>query len=180
MYEILRDAIYWIALSRVPGVGPVLFKRLVERFESPEMVFRASPSSLKEVDGIGERLAAEIRSYEKREDAEAEVSKAASYGAAIVTMADKRYPKNLLNIYDPPPYLYVKGELKEDEKNIAVVGSRFASPYGNMASEALSRDLVRSGYTVISGMARGIDTAAHKGALSVGGRTIAVLGSGID
>lgn len=164
----------------VPGVGPVLFKRLVGRFETPEKVFKASLSSLMEVEGIGDKLASEIRSFQKWKDAEAEVAKAERFGAAVVTMADKDYPKNLLNIYDPPPYLYVKGQLREDERSIAVVGSRFASPYGKIATEGISRDLAKKGYAVISGMARGIDTAAHKGALSAGGRTIAVLGSGID
>lgn len=176
----MRDALYSVALSRVPGIGPVLFKRLVERFEGPEAVFKASLSSLMEVDGIGERLASEVRSFRNWKDAESEVSRAVNFGAAIVAMKDERYPKSLLNIYDPPSYLYVRGELKEYEKGIAVVGSRFASPYGNMVTEGLSRDLVRNGYAVISGMARGIDTAAHKGALSAGGRTVAVLGSGID
>lgn len=164
----------------VPGVGPVLFKRLVGRFGKPETVFKASISSIREVEGIGERLASEILSFQKWKDAEAEAAKAERFGAAIVTMADKDYPKNLLNIYDPPPYLYVKGQLKEDERSIAVVGSRFASPYGKLAAEGLSRDISRNGYAVISGMARGIDTAAHKGALSASGRTVAVLGSGID
>lgn len=164
----------------VPGIGPVLFKRLLSRFESPELVFKASSSLLRNIDGIGEKLDSEIRSFRRWRDAEAEGEKVERFGAAIVTMADKRYPQNLLNIYDPPPYLYVRGELKESEKSIAVVGSRFASPYGKTVSEGLARDLANSGVAVVSGMARGIDTSAHKGALSVGGRTIAVLGSGID
>ncbi len=164
----------------VPGIGPVLFKRLVARFETPDKVFKASASSLMEVEGIGERVASEIRSFRNWNEAEDEMGKAESCGAAIITMADKEYPKNLLNIYDPPPYLYVRGRLDGDERAIALVGSRFASTYGKMVTEGLSRDLARNGYAVISGMARGIDTAAHKGALSAGGRTIAVLGSGID
>ena len=164
----------------VPGIGPVLFKRLVARFETPNKVFKASASSLMEVEGIGERVASDIRSFKNWKGAEDEMGKAESYGAAIITMADKEYPRNLLNIYDPPPYLYLRGRLDGDERAIALVGSRFASTYGKMVTEGLSRDLTRNGYAVISGMARGIDTAAHKGALSAGGRTIAVLGSGID
>ena len=177
---ILSNTLYWIALSMVPGVGPVLFKRLAAKFETPNKVFKASASSLMEVEGIGERVASEICSFRNWKGAEDEIGKAESCGADIVTMEDKEYPRNLLNIYDPPPYLYVRGRLDGDERTIAVVGSRFASTYGKMVTEGLSRDLARNRYTVISGMARGIDTAAHKGALSAGGRTIAVLGSGID
>lgn len=164
----------------VPGIGPVLFKRLAARFETPNKVFKASAASLTEVEGIGERVASEIRSFNNWKEAEDEMGKAESYGAAIVTMADKEYPRNLLNIYDPPPYLYVRGRLDGEERAMAVVGSRFASTYGKIVTEGLSKDLARNGYAVISGMARGIDTAAHRGALSAGGRTIAVLGSGID
>lgn len=164
----------------VPGIGPVLFKRLVGRFETAERVFKAPVSLLKEVEGIGERAAREIKSFDQWKEAEEEIKKADRHGASIVTMADKEYPRNLLNIYDPPPYLYVKGCLNGEEKSIAVVGSRFATTYGKMVTEGISRDLARNGFAVISGMARGIDTSAHKGALSAGGRTIAVLGSGID
>ncbi|MBM2837552.1 MAG: dprA [Deltaproteobacteria bacterium] len=175
-----KETLYWVALSMVPGIGPVLFKRLLSRFEDLERVFKASIPSLKEVEGIGDRLATEIRSFGRWEDAEEELAKAERYGAAIVTMVDSMYPKNLLNIYDPPPYLYVKGQLNGEERSIAVVGSRFASTYGKITTEGLSRDLAKNGLTVVSGMARGIDTAAHKGAMAAGGRTVAVLGSGID
>lgn len=164
----------------VPGIGPVLFKRLLGRFETPGHVFKASIPSLKEVEGIGDRLAAEIRSFSRWEKAEDEMARVERYGATIVTMADGIYPKNLLNIYDPPPYLYVKGQINGEERSIAVVGSRFASTYGKITTEGLSRDLARNGLAVVSGMARGIDTVAHKGAMAAGGRTIAVLGSGID
>ena len=175
-----KETLYWVALSMVPGIGPVLFKRLLSRFEDPERVFKVSIPSLKAVEGIGDRLGTEIRSFSRWEDAEEELAKAERYGAAIVTMVDSMYPKNLLNIYDPPPYLYVKGQINFDERSIAVVGSRFASSYGKITTEGLSRDLAKNGLTVVSGMARGIDTAAHKGAIAAGGRTVAVLGSGID
>ncbi len=174
------DPLYWIALSMVPGIGPVLFKRLLDRFGTPERVFKSPVPLLKGVEGVGERLSAEIHSFRQWKDAEDEVAKTYSYGAAVVTMADDEYPKNLLNIYDPPPYLYVKGRLLAGERSMAVVGSRFASQYGKIVAEGISRDLANNGFTVVSGMARGIDTAAHKGAMTIGGRTIAVLGSGID
>lgn len=174
------DPLYWIALSMVPGIGPVLFKRLLDRFGSPERVFKSPLPLLKGVEGVGERLSAEIHSFRQWKDAEDEVAKAYSFGAAIVTMTDDEYPKNLLNIYDPPPYLYVKGRLLAGERSMAVVGSRFASQYGKIVAEGISRDLAKNGFTVVSGMARGIDTAAHKGAMAASGRTIAVLGSGID
>lgn len=176
----MTDRLYWIALSMVPGIGPVLFKRLLGSFKSPETVFKASGPSLREVDGIGEKLASEIRSFRLWKEAEEEMSKAEGFGAAIVAMADDEYPKNLLNIYDPPPFLYVKGRLDGNERSVAIVGSRFASAYGKVATEGLSRDMAKNDFIVVSGMARGIDTAAHKGALSAAGRTIAVLGSGID
>jgi DNA processing protein len=174
------DRLYWIALSMVPGIGPVLFKRLLARFDTPEKVFKMPASLLREVEGIGEKLASEIKSFRDWKRAEGEIERAAAYGAAIVTMADEGYSKNLLNIYDPPPYLYVKGLLDGEERSIAIVGSRFASTYGRIVTEGLSRDLAKSGFTVVSGMARGIDTSAHKGAMEAGGRTVAVLGSGID
>ena len=118
----------------------------------------------------------QIRSFTDWEKAEQEVARAGTLGVSIVTCQDPLYPHNLLNIYDYPPFLYVKGSLCPEEIGVAIVGSRLASTYGKYVTEKLSRELALKGITVVSGLARGIDSAAHRGALAGKGRTIAVLG----
>lgn len=171
---------YWIALKAVEGVGCVGFRTLLTAFGSPEAVFHASTSSLQILPGIGPKTAEDIRSFAQWGDAEQEIAQAESLGVSIVTCRDTLYPRNLLNIYDYPPFLYVKGSLCPEEISVAIVGSRLASTYGKFVTEKLSRELALKGITVISGLARGIDSAAHRGALAGKGRTIAVLGCGID
>ncbi len=171
---------YWIALKAVEGVGCVGFRTLLAAFGSPEAVFRASASTLQILPGIGPKTAGDIRSFTDWGKAEQEVARAATLGISIVTCEDPLYPRNLLNIYDYPPFLYMKGSLRPEEIGVAVVGSRLASTYGKYVTEKLSRELALKGITVVSGLARGIDSAAHLGALAGKGRTIAVLGSGLD
>lgn len=171
---------YWIALRAVGEVGCVGFRTLVQAFSSPEEVFRATASTLQVIPGIGPKTADRIRSFSDWGMAEREVVRAQELGVTIVTSADPLYPPNLLTIYDYPPFLYVKGTLSPGEIGVAVVGSRLASSYGKYVTDKLSRELAQQGITVVSGLARGIDAAAHKGALSGRGRTIAVLGSGLD
>jgi DNA processing protein len=171
---------YWVALKWVEGVGNVGFKALLEAFGTPRKVFEAPLSMIKAVPGIGDKTAPQIRAFKDWKKVEKELECADKTGVSIVTSQDPLYPSQLLSTYDYPAFLYVKGHLKEDDVNVAVVGSRMASTYGKFTTERLCRELVLRGITVISGLARGIDSAAHRGALSGKGRTIAVLGCGLD
>lgn len=171
---------YWIALRAVEEVGCVGFRTLLQAFSSPREVFSANPQSLRVIPGIGPKTADHIRGFSDWQMAEREILKAGELGVAIVTCHDELYPRNLLNVYDRPPYLYVKGSLAPEEICVAVVGSRLASVYGKFTTEKISRELAMKGITVVSGLARGIDSAAHRGALAGKGRTIAVLGCGLD
>jgi DNA processing protein len=171
---------YWFALKAVPLVGNVTFRRLLDHFSTPERVLKASADELASVKGLHPVTIASIGSYDYRTEAERESKAVARAGVKIITLLSDNYPKDLLQIPDPPPYLYVKGELPASEPAIAIVGSRRASTYGLTTTERLARELAESGITVVSGMARGIDTAAHRGTLKGGGRSIGVLGCGID
>jgi DNA processing protein len=176
-----EDVFYWLALSLVPGVGSILIKRLLDQFKTPEAVFQAPVEELLGVEGLGERVAREIRKGPVEKVVERELYLLKETGGKIVTLNDDAYPRRLRDIYDPPALLYVRGELKkEDELAISIVGSRKTSPYGRWVTEKISQDLAQHGVTVVSGMARGIDALAHRGAVSGGGRTIAVLGCGVD
>lgn len=171
---------YWIALRAVEEVGCVGFRTLLQAFSSPRAVFSATAQTLKVIPGIGPKTADHIHSFSNWRMAEQELQRAAELGVDIVTCEDPFYPRNLLNIYDYPPFLYVKGSLCPEEIFVAVVGSRLASVYGRYTTEKISRELALEGITIVSGLARGIDAAAHRGALAGKGRTIAVLGCGLD
>lgn len=171
---------YWLALKKVDGVGNVTFAALVEAFGSPAGVFAASFDSLKVVPGIGDKTARQIKAFCDWTAVDKELTQARQDHVSIVTYKDPCYPSRLLNIYDFPPLLYVKGTLNNDDIPVAVVGSRQASTYGKFTTERLCRELAMKGITIVSGMARGIDSSAHSGALAGHGRTIAVLGSGLD
>ena len=171
---------YWFALRSVPYVGNVTFRRLLELFHTPERVLKASPEELQGVRGISAAVAASLASHDYRPMAERECSAVERQGVRIVDFLSAEYPKLLLEIPDHPPFLYVKGSLGNPEPAIGVVGSRRASTYGLVATAKLARDLAGAGVTVVSGMARGVDAAAHRGALESGGRTIGVLGCGVD
>ncbi|MBM4305505.1 MAG: DNA-protecting protein DprA [Deltaproteobacteria bacterium] len=175
------DLFYWVALSFVPGVGSVYIKRLLDRFQAPEAVFQASMKDLLEVEGLGAKVASEIRKGPNEQAVKKELVLVEKAGARLITLQDKDYPSRLRDIYDPPALLYLKGGLKEeDELAVSIVGSRKTTPYGRWVTEKISRDLVRHGVTIVSGMARGVDSVAHMGAIAGGGRTIAVLGCGVD
>jgi DNA processing protein len=171
---------YWIALRAVEEVGCVGFRTLLQAFSSPRAVFSATAQTLQVIPGIGPKTADHIRSFSDWGMAEREIERARELEVAIVTCEDAIYPRNLLNIYDYPPLLYVQGSLCPEEICVAVVGSRLASVYGRYTTEKISRELALQGITVVSGLARGIDAAAHRGALAGKGRTIAVLGCGLD
>lgn len=168
-------------MGRVQGVGAVTYVKLIQRFGSPEAVFRASFKELCDVERVGARVAKAIKEFEDRAWVEEEMARMEGLGACLVGLGQERYPAALASIADPPPFLYVKGELlPEDRVAVAIVGSRAASQYGLKTTRRMARDLARNGITIVSGMARGIDSEAHRGALEGGGRTIAVLGSGLD
>jgi DNA processing protein len=171
---------YWIGLKSVPGIGNVAFRRLLERFDTPEAALKASPASLAGIKGITPAVIDGIKSGEWRRFAEEECRRLEVSAARLVTYISRDYPKCLFEISDPPPFLYVKGELRSCELSIAIVGSRRATSYGLMTTGKLAEALVSHGVCVVSGMARGVDTAAHKGALQAGGRSIGVLGCGVD
>ena len=177
---IANDRKYWIALKSIDGVGSVGFKNLVDACGHPRNVFNASLQTLTVIPGIGPKTAANVKDFKGWHKIEEELDLLKNYDARLITYRDSLYPRGLLNIHDFPPFLYVKGSLKENDVNIAVVGSRMASTYGKFSTERLCRELATNGITVVSGMARGIDSAAHKGALAGKGRTIAVLGCGLD
>lgn len=170
----------WFALKSTPGIGDLLFKRLINRFGSPELVFKATREDLVEVEGITPRLAAAIKQHKIGDSVKKDLDLVMQKGYKIVTLTDTEYPPLLLQIPDPPPFLYVFGHLNDSFRNIAVVGSRNATRYGISTTRRLCHDLVKLEMTITSGMAVGIDSAAHEGALMGKGSTIAVLGSGLE
>jgi len=170
-----------VALNLIEGVGPVRVRQLLEHFGDAPAILGASRSQLLQVRGIGEDTADAIAHWEQKTDLDAELKRIADFGCRVVIRTDPEYPESLRQIYDPPVVLYVKGELSPKDKNaIAMVGSRMTTHYGIEAARKLAYQLAYLGVTVVSGGARGIDTAAHQGALSGKGRTIAVLGTGIN
>ena len=170
----------WFTLKSVPGIGNLLFKRLIDRFRSPESALNASYDELIQVEGITHRLVSGINRHSLPDHIKKEMDLIQKKGYQVITLTDDVYPPRLREIYDPPPFLYVYGTLKKTIRNIAVVGARKATTYGMASARDLSMALARHDLTIVSGMARGIDTAAHHGALMAGGQTVAVLGSGLD
>ena len=169
-----------VSLNMVGDIGSVRLKKLLDYFGQPQAVLKAPEAKLIAVAGIADKIAQKIRSL-KLDDLNKEFKSAQKLGLEILTYEDSDYPENLKNIPGAPIVLYVKGKLQpQDKYSIGIVGSRRASFYGLSSAERFASDLSALGYTVISGMARGIDTASHKGALKAGGRTIAVMGSGFN
>jgi DNA processing protein len=170
----------WFHLKSVPGIGNLLAKRLIDTFKSAPEIFQASDEALLRVDGITRRHVANLKAHQIPTSVEAELDLVTRRGYRIVTLADPDYPQLLLQIPDPPLFLYTHGRLESSPAKLAMVGSRNATGYGVTTTKNLSGTLASLGLTIVSGMARGIDTAAHEGALAVGGMTIAVLGSGLE
>ena len=176
----MKDLFPWFSLKSVPGIGNHLFKRLLNAFSTPQGVFEATREELLQIEGVTSRIVTTLRNHKPSENLHRELDQIQQHGFQIVTMLDSTYPPLLREIPDPPPYLYVYGKLDENSKNISVVGSRHATTYGINTARDLCKDLVALGITIGSGMARGIDTAAHEGALMGRGKTVAVLGCGLD
>jgi DNA processing protein len=170
-----------VALSLVPGVGPSRVRALLAHFESASAVMAASPRSLARADGVGPQTAQAIRDFDGDAVVEEQFERAARVGAELVPLWDERYPRLLRQIYDPPAVLWLRGDLvPQDERAVAIVGTRRATDYGKRVAHHFAYELARRGFTVVSGLAYGIDAAAHRGALEAGGRTLAILGSGVD
>ncbi len=169
-----------VALNMAGSIGSTRLKKLLEYFDSPQDIFSASIEKLVLVSGIGENLASRIHSF-KKEALEKELKLARSLALKIIALEDKDYPANLKNIPGLPIVLYVKGQIKqEDNSAIGIVGSRLASFYGLNATAKFASELALSGFTIVSGLARGIDSCSHRAALKAGGRTLAVMGSGFN
>ena len=172
---------YWLWLSILPGIGSRRFNQLVSHFGSPEAVWNAELGQLKKISGISEKIIAVLLDPKYKDNMEPYMHKIEKSGIKVFRSVDEDYPSNLKSIPDFPPVLYVRGSIEEqDQKAIAIVGSRTATQYGMNMAEELAYGLAMRGVTVVSGMARGIDTYAHRGALQAGGRTVAVLGCGVD
>ncbi|MES1256903.1 MAG: DNA-processing protein DprA [Acidobacteriota bacterium] len=175
-----EEELYWLALRLVPGLGVRRSNQLLDRFKTPQAIFRASASEL-EAAGVSSALARSVSSGCSFEDAASQQQLVRNAGARLIPLGDSRYPEPLRRIYDPPPVLFARGRTELlSSLCLGVVGTRHPTPYGVAAAERLSGDLARAGLTITSGMARGIDTAAHKASLAAGGATIAVLGCGVD
>src|SRR4030095_10247305 len=175
------DLADWIALNMIRGRGPRKANQLIDRFGAPAQVFAASRLAL-EKKVLKPETVHELHDSEILEKANAEIERLERLGAVVITLEDEDYPPLLRAIYDPPIALYVRGDLKKASSRpcLAVVGSRRSSTYGVNAALSLSRDLAQNGLTIVSGLARGIDAAAHLGALEVSGLTVGVVGTGLE
>jgi len=170
-----------IALNLIEGVGPVRVRQLLEHFGDAPAILTASRSQLRQVRGIGDDTAAAIVDWERTVDLPGELKRIGDFGCRVVIQSDPEYPASLREIYDPPIVLYAKGALTAKDKNaVAMVGSRQTTHYGIETARKLAYQLAYVGVTVVSGGARGIDTAAHQGALAAKGRTVCVLGTGLN
>src|SRR5271157_2627080 len=175
-----EEELYWLALKLIPGLGTRTSGKLLDRFRTPQAILRASRSELENA-GLTGAIAQSIASGCTFEDAAAQQEKMAECGAEMVTIGDPRYPQPLREIFDPPMLLFARGRIELLQSiMLGVVGTRRPTPYGLAVAERLSADLAHAGLTIVSGMARGIDTSAHKGTLAAGGETVAVLGCGVD
>lgn len=175
------EILSWLGLYLISGLGNSAFRHLLGQFGTPDGVFKAGFSELVKVNGIGKEIARKIINRKFSSDPEEEIQKVDKNNARIITYTDPSYPKPLKELHSPPMLLYAKGrDLPVNQTFIAVVGSRNATHYGKKAAEKIGFGLARRGVGVVSGMAKGIDSAAHKGCLRGKGFTIAVIGTGID
>lgn len=172
---------FCLALNEIKDFGPVLIKRLFTKFGSAVQIFNSSIEELASVEGIGIERAKRIKNFDKWDKIDSIIKLCEKREIKIYSFNDEEYPKLLKEIHDPPAVLFCKGEIKpEDHLGLAIVGSRKMSEYGRRVTERLASELASCGITIVSGLARGIDSVAHTGALSQGGRTLAILGSGIS
>ncbi len=173
-----KDLPYYVALSEAPGIGPGRFKVLLENFPSAESVWKAPDKILKEI--LDPKIFAEFNQFRQKIDPEKNLDKIIQSQIKIITLVDENYPSRLREIHFPPPVLYYRGTLVENELCLGVVGTRRITSYGREVTEILVEHLAEAGLTIVSGMARGVDSIAHRTALKAGGRTLAILGCGVD
>jgi DNA processing protein len=172
---------YWVALNMVRDVGKKTFSLLLDKFGDPENVFNAKSNELSSVNRITPKVINDINNILDSKELKNELNLIEKHRIDIVTLKDKNYPDNLKEIPSPPPILYLKGELKsEDIISLSVVGTRTPSDYGRRITNEITEKLVKSGVTIVSGLAYGIDSVAHRSAIDSGGRTIAIMGTGIN
>ncbi len=175
----MQDLTSWFALKSIFGVGNGIFKKLIQRFDSPRKVFEASKEELLQIKNIKHNVVSAILKNIVPDKAKRELELLYKTDFKIVTLTDPNYPELLREILDPPPFLYVYGNLEKASLNIAFVGSRRPTEYGINTTVRMCKEMSALGFTIVSGMAKGIDTKAHQGALLGSGKTIAVLGSGL-
>jgi len=176
----VKDCLPWLALRLVPGVGAVTYRKLVERFGSPQAALEAKPEALRATD-LRESVVEAIGRFDGWEEARRQQAMLARHDIGTLTLWEDLYPERLAAIFDPPPLLFIKGAISPaDRLAVGIVGTRAASYYGRSVTERLAGDLAARGVTIVSGLARGIDTAAHRAALDAGGRTIGVAACGLD
>ncbi len=176
----MSDVPYWVGFNLVSGIGPSRFRRLLGYFGTAETAWRASPRDLA-LAGLDAKTLESLVSRRARIDLDREMDRIERAGVLLVTLEDDSYPPLLRQVTDAPPLLYVRGAIRTgDELAIAVVGTRRATVYGKQVCEQLTREVAGRGVTIVSGLARGIDAIAHRAALDAGGRTIAVVASGVD
>jgi len=170
-----------LRLSAVPLIGPGKLRALIGKFQSANRVLSATKKELMSVDGIDVKIAENIKAFDGEDFAKEQLQRLSRCGVRLITFWDDDYPDLLKQIYDPPALLFIKGTLKKEDKfSVAIVGTRQPSSYGKLVTERLTQELARKGLTIVSGLAYGVDMLAHKFALQSGGRTLAVLGSGVD
>lgn len=172
---------FWVGLSLIPDIGPMRLRRLLNYFHSPQRIWYAEEEELLQIYGFGQKLVNQILKSREELDLSSFLEYCEKSGIKILTLADEDYPKNLREIYNPPPVLYYRGSIQPEDINaLAIVGSRKMSAYGARVARKITKELVEKSFTIVSGLALGVDKIAHETALKAGGRTIGVLGSGID
>lgn len=177
----MNDKIYWVWLSRIRGLGSIKIQNLLEIYKNPKNIWNLNKNELMKTDGIGEKIADEILKLEYKQNLDDFIKYMERYDIKLITIQDESYPSKLKNIYDSPQILYLKGNSKIlNDRAIAIVGSRECTQYGKTVAENISYELANKNINIISGMAKGIDSYAHRGCLKANGKTIAVLGSGLD
>ncbi|MCI9016692.1 MAG: DNA-protecting protein DprA [Clostridia bacterium] len=177
----MEEKIYWIWLSRINGLGATKKNKLLDIYKSPKEIWNLEIEELTKIEGIGEKTAQNILDYKYKKDLEKYIDYMKKYKIDVITIQDKEYPKKLKNIYSAPILLYTKGNKNIlNESSISVIGCRQCSKYGEKIAKKISYELAKNKINIVSGLARGIDSFAHIGSLEAKGKTIAILGSGLD
>ena len=179
--ERLEEKKYWIWFSLLKDIGSKIRQRLLEKYQTPELIYNATREELLQIQGIGEVLAEKILNYKIKEEVEKHIEYMENNSIDIISINDEEYPKSLKEIYDPPISLYIKGNKSIlNQKSIAIVGCREASEYGKKAAKYFGHNLGNENINVVSGLAKGIDSYAHEATIFTQGKTIAILGNGLD